>query len=360
MGQCNDVVDAAQETLVLAFQVADKTLLDAPQILQRILDDSEITNAIKKAAESQAKSWLDKQRAGKPIRSDDVKSGMESIARAAGAAAQKATISQLEQSAKRTREHQRLEQSIKQLECSWRKSALGVFVDKHKGLLIIVGSGLALGGAVAMYQFKAGDEIAGPATDLLKKLVKFSVLGNVEISTGKIVFQPAERIVGTTLVATANWKRVKLKFEAGVRFQDVKLTQATGKAEVSIKVFKDLTATVHGSYQYQPGSPTPQQPVNLHLYDLGIGVSYDNAFGMSKVTINTVMFGTQDAITTKVGGKATVGVTLVGGAAKTSPSLKIEAGAAANRILDSLPPPPGRVAGPQNEWNVTLGITGHF
>jgi hypothetical protein len=359
MEQCSDVIDAVQETLVLAFAVADKTVLDAPDTVQKILNSSKITDAIKRAAQAQAKSLMEQQRSGKPVSADDVKSGATNVVKAAGEAAKQVAVSQLEQAAKRTKEFKKLDFSIKELECAWKKSAIGTFVDKNQGLLIIVGSGLALGGAAAMYKFRAGDAVAGPATDALKKLVKFSILGNVEISAGEIEFKPSERLVRTKMLATANWTRVKAKFEADVHLQEVDLTQAAGKAEVEIKVFKDLTAKVHGSYAYLPGNAAAQQQTNVHQYDLGLGLSYANNFGKSKVTVSTLMFGTQDAVTTKVGGKVSAGLTLAGGGPKDPSTLRIEASAGATHVLDNLPGPPGRAL-PQSEWNAKLGVAWDF
>ena len=359
MGKCGSVVDAAQETLVLAFKVADDTILDSPDTIQRILTNVKVRQAIEKTAQSQARELVEKQRKGLAVSQDDVKNGLKKVATAAGNVAKDVGLKELEKSAKSSKHYKKLEQSLKELECSFKKSPVGIFVDKHKGFLILVGSGLALQGAIAMYHFRAGDEVTVPVTALASKLVKFTVLGNIEIAAKEITFKPSERLIGTKMMATGKWSRVTAKFELGVTFQDSDLSKANTRAEVAVKVVKGITAKAHAGYNYSAPSPDAD-PQNLHQYDLGLGLDYDNAFGLSRLTVQTMVFGRQDATTTKVGGKASAKVKIVNGTEKSPFNMSIQADASGHRVLDQLPPLPGAAALPQNEFRTTLGIVGHF
>lgn len=356
-GQCGGLLDTAQETLVLAFKVAESTLLDSPEMIERILRDSKVRKAIETAATSQAKELVQKQQQGKAVSQDDVKTGAAAVAQQAGKAIKDAGIAELEKTAKATREYKLLEHSLKELECAWKKSPVGVFVDKNKGLLIVVGAGLALQGAIAMYRFKAGDMIAGPATSLATKLVKFKVLGNVEIAAKEIRFVPSKQEVGTKMLVTATWERVKVSFEAGITLQNTTVTQANGRADLSVKVAHGVSVKAHGAYQYKaPESNAPWK--NPHQYDLGLGLTYENAFGNSKLSITTMMFATQDAEVTKYGGKAGVNLRLLGKPAGTSLNLNVDA--AANQRTTRTAPELG--SGPQTQGEVTgkLGLSLNF
>jgi len=57
-------------------------------------------------------------------------------------------------------EYRKVKHSVKQLQCSFNNSPVGVFIDKNKGWLIIIASGLAVGAATAMYVFREGDFVA--------------------------------------------------------------------------------------------------------------------------------------------------------------------------------------------------------
>ena len=360
-GKCGGVLDAAQESLVLALQVAEKTLLDSPETIQKILNDPKVKTAIEEAATKQAKELLEKQRKGQSVSSDDVKAKAAALGKAVAGPLQGVGLKELEKSAKGTAEYRKLEQSLKELECAWKQSPVGIWVDKHKGLLYIVGAGLALESAIVMYHFKAGDEITGPLLKLTQGLVKFKVLGNVEIAAKEIKFVPSKREVGATMMTTATWERVKVKFEAGVTFQDASVAQANVRGEVEVKIIKGLDFKAHGGYSWQ--APNPDAPwQNQHRYDLGLGISYKKAFGVSRLSLQTMMFATQDADTTKFGGKGSLDLKLTEyarpGGYKGSVDLNFNIGA--NEITKRLPPGMGPDQSRSSEFTTGLGIQAHF
>jgi hypothetical protein len=356
-GKCGSLIDSAGETLVLAFKVAGETLLDSPETIQRILQNPKVRNAIESAATAQAKELIQKQQQGKKVTSADVKNSALAVAKKAGGPLQSVGLKELEKSATGSKEYKKLQRSLKELECSWKKSPVGVFVDKHKGFLYVVGAGLALQGAIVMYRFRSGDAITGPVTGLAQKLVKFKVLGNVEIAAREIKFVPSKREVGTKMVVTAKWQRVKVSFEAGVTLRGDTVTQSNAKAEVTVKVARGLSLSAHGGYQYQQTEPDAGWK-NTHHYDLGLGLKYDNAFGSSRLSITTMFFATQDAEVTKLGGKAGVDLRIAGKPGSTS--LKLNANAGANRAATRLPTLSGGGVRQTNEFVGKLGLSVDF
>jgi hypothetical protein len=356
-GKCGGFIDSAQETLVLAFKVAESTLLDSPEMIERILKNPAVQNAIQTAATTQARALVQKQQKGQTVTSGDVGTGAKAVVKAGGGVLQTAGLKELEETAKGSKEYKKLQKSLKELECSWKQSPVGVFVDRNKGWLYVVGVGLALSGAVVMYRFKAGDMIAGPVSSLGTKLLKFKVLGNVEIAAKDIRFVPSKREVGTKMLVTAKWKQVKVTFEAGVTLQGTTVTQANGRAEVVVKVTKGLTLNARGAYQYQATSPDAPWK-NTQQYDLGLGMNYKNAFGSSRLSITAMMFATQDATVTKYGGKAGVNLRLTGKPSTGGLNLKLDA--AANKKTTLVPIDSGSTRQSQNEVTGTLGISLNF
>jgi len=356
-GKCGSVLNAAEETLVLAFKVGGATLLDSPETIQKILSDARVRKAIEQAATKQAKELVEKQQQGKKVTSADVKAAASNVGKKASGPLQKVGLKELEKSAKGTKEYRELEKSLKLLECSWKKSPVGIFVDKNKKLLYVVGAGLAVSGAIAMYRFKAGDVVAGPATGLASKLVKFKVLGNVEIAAKEIKFVPSKREVGTKMLVTAKWKRVKVKFEAGITLRNEKMTQSNTRAEVTVKVATGLTLTGVGGYEYKSLSPDEAWK-NTHRYDLGLGLKYNNAFGSSRLSITTMMFARQNEDVSKYGGTAGLDLRIVG--QQGGPSLKLNANAGANRSTTRLPPLSGSPTQSATEITGKLGLSLDF
>ncbi|MEZ6063812.1 MAG: hypothetical protein R3C19_25975 [Planctomycetaceae bacterium] len=360
-GKCGSVLDAAQESLVLALQVAEKTLLESPETIQRILNDPKVKTAIEEAATKQAKELIDQQRKGKAVSSEDVRAKAAALGKAVSAPAKTVALQELEKTAKGTAAYRKLEQSLKELECAWKQSPVGIWVDKHKGLLYIVGAGLALESAIVMYHFKAGDEVTEPLLKLTQGLVKFKVLGNVEIAAKEIKFVPSKREVGATMLTTATWEKVKVKFEAGITFQDASVAQASVRGDVEVKVIKGLDFNAHGAYSWN--APSPDAPwQNQHRFDLGLGISYKKAFGVSRLTLQTMMFATQDAETTKYGGKGSLDLKLTEyarpGGYKASVDLNLNVGA--NEMIKRLPPGSGADQTRSSEFTSGLGITAHF
>lgn len=351
MDKCGGVIDAAQETLVLALKVGERSLLDSPETIEKILNDPRVQRAIKKAAEKQARELVKKQTGGKTVTTDDVQAGAKAVATAAADPALKSA----EEKIKSTREFKKLEASVKELECAYRKSPVGIFVDKHELELILIGAGLAIGGATAMYVFRTGDELVNnPLADMAKKLVKKKFLGNIEVAAKEITFRPSERVVGTKILTTGTWERVTVKFELGATFKELDVQNASGRGDLSVKVTKGLKLDSHAMIGYARPEESWQNPM---LYDLGLKLTYDNAFGLSKLTISTMAFATQDPKLTKFGSQTDLSLNLVGGTKPVDPSLAVTAGLGANRTTELQP------IGPpieQGEVKFVFGITGRL
>lgn len=332
MEKCGTFVDAVQDTLVLAFEVADKTILDSPAVIRTVLEDPAIRSAIERAALGEAKRLTAAQKAGKAVTEADVSKSLTSVATAAQGAALENVKRQIEGSS----EFKKLMKEVQNLGCAFKQSPTGVFVDKNKGWLILVGAGLGIGGATALYMFRSGDFAAGPAANLAGKHLRFRVLGNVDIGAKKITFVPSSRQVATTMFASAKWDKVNVRLDLSVEFKEEHLQSAGGAVTTDVTVAKGLVLTGTGTAGYQSG--TKILPPSL-VYNLGLGVTFKNAFGQNKLDLSARAFVDQSPTSQKAGGALNAKINLFRLPDQSSINLGVTGEVSNTHLLDPSPKP---------------------
>jgi hypothetical protein len=345
MEQCSNVVDAAKDVIVLAVKLADSTVHKSPGMVKKILEDDKLNKAVKEALLAEGKRLASLQRQGKPIGNDQGTKVLQAVGKAASAPAMNAAKREIE----RTSEYRAVQAGLKQLECSFRQSPMGVFVDEHKGLLIIVASGLAIGGAVAMYVAKSGDWAASKMASLASKKLRFKVLGNVEVGAKQIKFNPSERKVELTTFSTASWKAVKVSLNLPVTFKDVKLMAASAKGELKLMLGRNASLTGRGAIGYTRPTKPGEQPL---AYDLGLGLNVSGTGAHSKLKLQVLGFVKQDAATRSMGGSGTLKYGLTG-SRPSDPSVAVTFGAKGSRVETFQPSGPAKV---QTAFETKLGV----
>lgn len=315
------LLPAAKDTVVLALEVGESSVLKSPDRIKKILQDKTVWSAVEKALKAEAERLAKKHHSGQRVtQADALAMGKKAVT-----AAQKPVLDAAKKQVTSSPEFGRLKHSLKDLGCEFKKSPIGVFVDENKGWLILVGVGLAVGGATAMYVLRDGDMIAGGATSLAGKSLRFTVLGNVTLGAKSLKFVPSKRQVGATTFAEIKWQKVETKFEAAVEFKDDRLAATSGRGEVVVKVAESLKLNSHASVGYRRPTETYQPSL---MYDLGLGLSYVPGSG---INITAKAFAKQDHEQRKLGGKGSVDLKLVGGGSPTSPVLKFNSGVSGNR-----------------------------
>lgn len=236
--QCISLKEASVQTVTLAFDLFDAAVLSSPQLLIKVLEDKAVQEAIKNGLQAAGKQLMTDQEAGKPV---EFGGTMAMLTRAAATsmkpAAQKTAIAEI----KKTREYQQFDAGLKEFKCAFEQSPVGVFVEKHKGLLIVVGAVGALAGGVAMYYAKAGDMPAKGFSFLSKlKPVK---LGAISLHADKVVFKPSDRKIDVTLDAKGNWESVKANLELSSSFKNDALVGAGAKSQVVVTLNPKTSVT---------------------------------------------------------------------------------------------------------------------
>lgn len=271
------VVDAAGQVFVLAFDLADSEIPQLPEQLATAITSTRVQEAIKKTLLDFAKT---KSKTGATVVSADE---AEKLATKMGDGVKDAALKELEQLIKNTPEFKKLEASITAFKEAAQSSSLGVWVDRNKKILYVVGAALALGTAGVLYITRTGGTIVNTAVDPLKGK-EFEVLqvGVLTLKAGLWDFKPDARIFGARVMTTLEWEKVKVDLKLGLLAEGTTIKEIEGQAILKTGGFG---VTMRGS-----GKPEVAQ-VNLGItfdysgrtdvgtFKVGAGVMYDSEKG---------------------------------------------------------------------------------
>jgi hypothetical protein len=205
------VFPALQKVIVFAFEVAETTILDAPDKLEKALSSEEVRQAM--ATTLSTLALTGKTNTGNP---DEGRKVAEALLSSAGKAAGKALTEDL----KKTPEVKQLKQCFTDFQSALKKSPAGVWVDKsvaNKITVYVVGIGLVIGGAAALFRSKVDnpalnftlDQLSGASLEVFK-------VGKLSVEGQLIKFDPAKQNIGAGLIFTQNWEKVTAKLQVGV------------------------------------------------------------------------------------------------------------------------------------------------
>jgi hypothetical protein len=257
---CSNLPGSAVRTIALAFDLAGYEVKNGPAQILRVLGTMSVQDAIRGALNEEAKAFLEMQRKGLPIGAG---AAAAKLGEGVGKAVLDAGGSEIKRIIQRSSAYQKLEQGARDLQCAYEKSVIGVWVDQHKGTLIVIASGVVLGAMTAMYLTNTGDTPADWAVQLAKDKIKTTILGKVEVGLKDIRFVPSKREVGFQLYAdTSQWKQFKeTKFSIAVRTKEDKLT--------SLKLGFDTRSSLGGGFYQSLGLAADPIAGN---YSLKLGV----------------------------------------------------------------------------------------
>jgi hypothetical protein len=346
MEKCGEgVIDAASDVIVLGFELADSTLDRSPQMVIDLVQDKNFQKSIQKALEAEGKRLVKLQKEGKPVGNEEGGKVLAKVGNAAAKSSQLWVKNKIEKSS----DYKALQKGLKKVECSFKESPVGVFIDENENLLIVVATGLAIGGAVAMYATRSGDWAAAQLAPLAAKQLRFKVLGKVELGAKKLVFKPSERKVELTTFTTAKWKSVKAKLDLNVGFKDDALTKSSATGEVVVDVAKGTSITGKGSIGYLRSMTPGEKELT---YNLSLGMAFTGTGSNSKLKLQVLGHVSQDPTKRSVGGSGnlTYGITGGGGGA---PGVNLTLGAKGGRTETFQPTGASKV---QTTFETKLGV----
>jgi hypothetical protein len=268
-----DTIDAASQVIVLAFDLVDSEITRLPNQIAKALASPLVQDSIKKTLLDFAKT---RAKAGGTVVSDDE---ARKLFGSLGTGVKDAASQDLLNQIKKTAEFKELAASLDDFKRAAESTSLGVWVDKNKNILYVVGVALVVGTAGVLYVTKTGGAIVDLAVDPLKDK-KFEVLqiGRLKIAASLWEFKPDARILGARVFGTLTWEKVKVDLKLGVLAEGDKIKEAEGEAAVKSGPFSVAVT----------GKTKPQvQEVNLALkfsydgvigngqFNLGVGAIYN-------------------------------------------------------------------------------------
>jgi len=266
------VLDSTSNVIVLAFDLAGSEIAAMPDQLAKALQQHPVELAIQQVLASFA---LNKQQQGTTTVNDaEAKQLATDLWNKAGGKLTDSVLAQLKQ----TPEFKRLDQSLTDLEKSLKNSSLGVWVDKNKNILYVVGIGLAIGGAIALYATKtSGTVLNAGFSQLTGKPVQIFKVGGFSLSGQMLSFKPDAREIGGGLVGTEKWDKVQLSLEFGVVATGSDVKQINGKIVLKTK---DINLGLTGS-----GDLT-KNTVNLGI---SLGIDNGGVYGPLNISVTGVV-----------------------------------------------------------------------
>jgi hypothetical protein len=259
-------IDAAHQVIVLAFELSDAEIPQLPGQIETALQSPAVQQAIKKTLLDFARSKAGP--GGSALSSADGQKLLEAL----GTSAKDAASNNLLEQIKNTSEYKDLEASIENFKIAAGSSSLGVWVDKNKNILYVVGAALVVGTASVLYITKAGGPVLNAAVDpLLGKEFEVLQVGTLKIGASLWEFQPDARTFGARISAMKGWQKVTLDFKLGILAKGSEVQQVEGAAVVKSGPFS-VTLT---------GDGKPQ----VHQVSLGLKLGYDGVIGNGKFNI---------------------------------------------------------------------------
>jgi hypothetical protein len=260
-------IDAAGQVIVLAFDLADAAIADSPRLVLTALASPQVQESIKKTLLDFAKT---RSTAQTPSVSD---AEARKLLEALGSGIKDGAGDAVFKAIKKTPQFARLETSVDEFKKAFESSTLGLWVDKNRNVLYVVGAALVVGTVSVLYLTKTG----GTAVDTIVaplKAKQFTILqvGTLTLKAALLDLKPDARIVSGRVAVVKDWQRVTVEGSIGVLSKDLEIQQLDARVVVKSGPF---SVAVSGS-----GKPASQQ-VNL-----GLGVAYDGKIEGGSFSVN--------------------------------------------------------------------------
>src|SRR6266581_3847596 len=157
-----DVIDAAHQVIVLAFDLADAEATRLPYQIQEALQSPPVRRSIEKTLLDFAKIKAPAENTR--VSEDEARKLVEALGSGIKDAASQELIARIQE----TPEFRTLEASIGAFKKAAESSTCGVWIDKNKKILYVVGAALVVGTSSVLYITRTGGPLVNMAIDSLK------------------------------------------------------------------------------------------------------------------------------------------------------------------------------------------------
>jgi len=238
------VVDKASETVVLGIELVGAEIPELPAEIAKAVQSAPVQQAIKNALNDFAAKQL------KDTPTTLTPAQAEALGKAVLDAGKGAISQQVLDDIKKSSHYQALDQSLKDLAATFKKSPMGLWVDGNKGWLYLIGVGGVLAGAATMYVLRTGDDVTKLVMPLANDLKgSFTPIGKLTLTAGlkSATFLPSERRIEAKTFVTAKWEAVEVKLNFVVTAADKTVT-ASVDGHIVIPITKDVSVLPGGAY----------------------------------------------------------------------------------------------------------------
>jgi hypothetical protein len=242
---------------VLEFPASEIPLL--PEQVSKVLKSDALRAKLQSAVLDYA---IDKTKKGGVFDRSDPKLGL-TILDSLSTAAQ----SQLLEQIKKDAPARRIISAFNDFVASVKHTPMGVWVDKERNWLIIVGVVLAVGGTAALFYTRTDSALVNfPIQHIKGKAVPLWSPGNFKLSGSLLEFQPAQRKLGLEVIGEQKWERLDLAINFGVVGSDPQAKQGDDHAFVASRDFKSIQMKYSLGIQLQVKEGALLNPISLGLH----------------------------------------------------------------------------------------------
>ena len=295
-----DVLDTANQVIVLAFDLTDATLPKTPKLLLEALESSTVRDAITGTLLAFAKT-KSKNGVAAAVTSAEGRALLESL----GTTARDAGKTKMLDLVSKTPEFKRLEAGVNAFKKAAESSPLGVWVDKERKILYIVGAALVVGFATALYISRTGGSPVKTIVDFVKQK-EFPVLqiGKLTFKAALWDFQPDARILGARILTAQKWEKVSVELKLGVLAKEADVLQVDGAVMVKAgPVNVSATGTA---------KPHADKEKNEKKVNLGLQVGYTGKFNRGQFNIGVGAMYQDDSTSATLNASLKKGGTTIG------------------------------------------------
>ena len=270
-GPKTDLGDALNQVVIVAFDLAGKEIPNLPMRLNESLQSDAVQQAIREGLQTFA---MKKVSSGTTVVSDAEAKELLGLLEKIGGKAADGVSEQI----KKSPEYKRLESKLKELEKALTTSPMGVWVDNNKGLVLVVGIGVALGSAAALYLTKTGGPVVNfPISQIKEKPFQIFKVGGFTLKGQLLEFKPDKQTLGAGMLATQKWEKVEVSIKMGVIATGADVKEVNGQVALKSNEFSVM----------MDGAIKPEEK----KINLGRGVGFTNGSlpGPLKISLGAVI-----------------------------------------------------------------------
>ncbi len=196
---------AAKKVVILAFDVADQTIINSPDLLSSTLQSKPVQEAIKKALEQFILPRVPTTAGA--LTEEDAKALLKTLQGTTAPAISKDLLDKI----KKSYGYKDLEASINDFLATAACTPLGSWVNANKTLVLVSGLVLTLGGAVALFVTKTGGPVIElPLAQLKDAKVPLFKLGSLSGSATFGELKPSISEAGAGIILTDKFESISL------------------------------------------------------------------------------------------------------------------------------------------------------